>query len=210
MDFLCLAVPPPSWSVTHSQDVSTTGLLYICQGKYWHSNLFGKGSLQSRVCPQHLTKELASRRHFTLTCQYNQYGEPYKRTICHHISYYCNTPGPRGGPKHKKTDDFIEDTVTHSVKSACREMAGCELGKTNRFGNVFLSSIQSVKEWLFCSDSKRWYFCGRDIYIYIFTLSEFFQLSLASNLCSEGSSLLWTMKSVTFLKAAVKADVRGQ
>jgi len=28
------------------------------------------------------------------------------------------------------------------------------------------------------------------IYIYIFTLSAFFQLSLALNLCSEGSSLL--------------------
>lgn len=173
----------------------------------------GKGSFQSRACPQQLTKELANRRHFTSTCQYIQYGGHYKRKMYHHIWYYSNTPGPRGSLKHKETDNFMEDTVTHwnnCVKSACREMAGYELRKTNRFRDVSLNSIQRVKEWLFCSDPKRWYFCGRDICIYIFTLSAFFQLSLASNLCSEGSSLLWTMKSVTFLKAAVKADVRGQ
>jgi len=109
----------------------------------------GKESFQSRARPQQLTKELANRRHFTPTCQYIQYEKPYKRKICHHISYYSNTPGPRGSLKHKETDHFIEDTVTlwkNSVKSACREVAGYELGKTHRFRDVFLNSIQSVKE----------------------------------------------------------------
>lgn len=167
----CCSTPP--WLVTSQRtwDVSATVLYYIYVKENTGTAIWlGKGSFQSRACPQQLTKELANRRHFTPTCLYIQHGEPHKRKMCHHISYYSNSPGPRGSLKHNETDHFIEDTVTHwnnSVKSACREMAGYELGKTNRFRDVFLNSIQSVKEWLFCSDLKRWYFLWEG-YIFIF------------------------------------------
>lgn len=59
------------------------------------------------------------------------------------------------------------------MKSACREMAGYELRKTNRFRDIFLNSILNVKEWLFYSDPERWYFCGRDIYLYFYTICIF-------------------------------------
>lgn len=173
----CCSTPP--WLVTSQRtwDVSATVLYYIYVKENTGTAIWlGKGSFQSRACPQQLTKELANRRHFTPTCLYIQHGEPHKRKMCHHISYYSNSPGPRGSLKHKETDHFIEDTVTHwnnSVKSACREMAGYELGKTNRFRDVFLNSIRSVKEWLFCSDPKRWYFCGRDIYLYFYAICIF-------------------------------------
>lgn len=92
--------------------------------------------------------------------------------MCHHI----HIPGPGGRLKHKETDNFIEDTVIHwnnSVKSACREMAGYDLRKTTRFRDIFLNSALSVKEWLFCSDPKRWYFCGRDMYLYFYAICIF-------------------------------------
>lgn len=107
----------PSWSVTSqcTPNVSTTVLCYMYVKENTGTAIWlGSGSFQSRLCPQQLTKELENRRHFTPTCRYIQYGDPYKR-MCHHISYYSNTPGPRGSLKHKETDRFIEDTVTHSL-----------------------------------------------------------------------------------------------
>lgn len=157
VDFLCLAAPPPSRSVTSqcTQDISTTVLLYmyifICQGKYWHSNLMGQREL--------LVKSMSTADYrggskqktlYTYLSIYPVWRALLKKKNALNISYYYNTPGPRGCLKHKEADHFIKDIVTHwnkSVKSACGEVAvGNELRKTIRFRDVFLSSIQSVKE----------------------------------------------------------------
>lgn len=172
VDFLCLAVPPAlgQWEV-NTPGMSAQLFYYIYMSKKilaQQSDWVRGASHQGYVHSIQSSWQRSCQTEDTLYLLVNTPNIESTIKMCHHIAYYSNTPGPEGSLTHKETDHFVQDTVTrwnNSVKSACREMAGYEFRKTNRFRGVFFNSIQSVKEWLCCSDPKRWYFCRRDIYI---------------------------------------------